>query len=318
MVKILIALAACLLIAVVVMAWRMHRMKTDIYSFTGQLEQYLAAMAAGEEFESPDEMEDTLPGKVQERLQRLDGIWKQKDAENLEEKRNIKALVSDISHQTKTPIANIKMYLELLQDEEVLSIRGREFLQKLQAQTQKLDFLLQSMVKLSRLETGIIEIHQKNSSLYETLGHAVEAIVPKAEAKQIRLYVDCAETIQVVHDQKWTEEAMFNLLDNAVKYTGEGGSIRILAAVQEIFTKISILDSGKGIPLERQAEIFTRFYREPEVYGQEGVGIGLYLARKIITLQGGYIEVRSQPGQGSEFRVFLPNESSHSCEIPIL
>lgn len=109
------------------------------------------------------------------------------------------------------------------------------------------------------------------------------------------------------HDRKWTEEAIFNVLDNAVKYTDSKGRIEVQVILQEIFTKISIRDNGKGILPERQAEIFTRFYREPEVRDNHGVGIGLYLTRKILELQNGYIEVRSEAGKGSEFCLYLPN-----------
>lgn len=110
------------------------------------------------------------------------------------------------------------------------------------------------------------------------------------------------------HDSKWTEEAIFNVLDNAVKYTAPKGCIHVKVIPQEIFTKISIQDNGKGILPERQAEIFTRFYREPEVHDIDGVGIGLYLSRRILELQNGYIEVRSEIGTGSEFCLYLPNE----------
>ena len=241
-------------------------------------------------------------------------------AKNLaEEKDAIKTLIGDISHQTKTPIANIKIYLELLDNEEENTEKQREYLEKIEGQTEKLDFLLKSMVKMSRLETGIIEIHKKPCSIYETLGRAVAAIVPKAEKKKIGIYVDCPENLMLCHDSKWTEEAIFNILDNAVKYTKEdcppkSRNIQIGVAVQEFFTKISFKDSGKGIAMDRQAEIFRRFYREPEIHDQEGIGVGLYLARKIITMQDGYIDVQSEPGKGSCFRIFLPNNSKESYE----
>lgn len=218
-------------------------------------------------------------------------------------------MVSDISHQTKTPIANIKVYLEILQA-EASSAREREFLSNMERQTEKLVFLLQSMIKMSRLETGSIQIQQQEAELIDTLEHAVAAIVPKAEKKQIRLSVDCDTQIKLFHDPKWTEEAVFNLLDNAVQYTEPGGSIHLSVTGQELFTKISVQDTGKGIAQERQAQIFTRFYREPEVHDIEGIGIGLYLTRRIAELQDGYVEVHFISGQGSEFRLYLPNESS--------
>lgn len=218
----------------------------------------------------------------------------------------MKTLISDISHQTKTPLANIKLYQEFLQEEE-LSEKGQEFLKRLEEQTDKLDFLLQSMVKMSRLENGIIQIKKENENLYHTLTAAVSQIVPAAAEKEMELHVECEEKVLLNHDAKWTEEAIFNVLDNAVKYTKAGGMIYVKAVRQEIFTKISIRDNGKGILPERQAEIFTRFYREPEVHEQNGVGIGLYLTRRILELQNGYIEVHSDAGKGAEFCMYLPN-----------
>ena len=167
---------------------------------------------------------------------------------------------------------------------------------------------MESLVKMSRLETGVLTLHMELQPFYETLVRAVAAIVPKAEKKKIMIYVDCAETLLLCHDRKWTEEAVFNLLDNAVKYTEPGGEISISAKEQEIYTKISIRDTGKGIEQSRQAEIFQRFYREPEVSQKEGIGIGLYLTRKIITVQNGYIEVHSEPGKGAEFQIYLPRK----------
>ena len=157
-------------------------------------------------------------------------------------------------------LANMKLYQEFLQ-EETLSEKGREFLNGLGEQTQKLDFLLQSMVKMSRLENGIIQIKRENKNLHHTLTAAVSQIVPSAAEKEIELHVECEERLMLNHDRKWTEEAIFNVLDNAVKYTKAGGKVHVRAVRQEIFTKISIRDNGKGILPERQAEIFTRFYR---------------------------------------------------------
>lgn len=110
----------------------------------------------------------------------------------------------------------------------------------------------------------------------------------------------------VSHDGKWTAEALFNLLDNAVKYTPSGGRITVTAEKGEMYAEIRVTDTGKGIPENHQAAIFRRFYREEAVHEQPGVGIGLYLAREIIMRQGGYIKVVSQPGKGSSFSILLP------------
>lgn len=306
MVKIAIV-AAVLLAVVIIMGGRLYVLKRDIYLFSERLERCLDTIIAGKDIKEFEETcGDTLWGKTYDKLGQIYTIWRRKSEENVAEKGQIKALISDISHQTKTPIANMKIYLELMREEEQISDRGEEFLLRMEEQTDKLDFLLQSMVKMSRLETGVIKIHQSSSLLYETIGLAVAAVVPKAEKKSITLYVDCDEHLPVRHDRKWTEEAIFNILDNAVKYTPAGGEVHICVSPQEVYTKISIRDTGKGILPERQAEIFTRFYREPEVAKLEGIGVGLYLARKIITLQNGYIEVRSAPGMGADFQIYLP------------
>nr|WP_305135506.1 HAMP domain-containing sensor histidine kinase [uncultured Schaedlerella sp.] len=308
----MMVLTACALLLSAVLGWKLYVLKQDIYRFAKRLEESLDDILSGKEPKRDWEDEDSLWGMVCEKLRRVNHVWQRKEEESLSEKNKMKELISDISHQTKTPAANLKLCMEILQDEP-MSDRAEEFLKSMESQIGKLDFLIQGMVKISRLETGVIRIRDHETDLRATIGRAVAAVVPRAEQKQIRLYVECDRDIRVRHDGKWTEEAIFNLLDNAVKYTERGGSIRIETVVQEIFTQIRIRDTGKGIAPERQAEIFTRFYREPEVHEQEGVGIGLYLARKIVELQKGYIEVKSEVGEGAEFRICLLNER---IEIP--
>ena len=308
----MMVLTACALLLSAVLGWKLYVLKQDIYRFAKRLEESLDDILSGKESKRDWEDEDSMWGMVCEKLRRVNHVWQRKEEESLSEKNKMKELISDISHQTKTPAANLKLCMEILQDEP-MSDRAEEFLKSMESQIGKLDFLIQGMVKISRLETGVIRIRDHETDLRATIGRAVAAVVPRAEQKQIRLYVECDREIRVRHDGKWTEEAIFNLLDNAVKYTERGGSIRIETVVQEIFTQIRIRDTGKGIAPERQAEIFTRFYREPEVHEQEGVGIGLYLARKIVELQKGYIEVKSEVGEGAEFRICLLNER---IEIP--
>lgn len=286
--------------------WKYVRLKHDIYEYTEKLDTAINYMLKNEELKKIPYEKDDLWGKIYDRLVRLSHQYAHKNSEISEEKDKLKELVSDISHQTKTPIANIKLYLEMMADEADFD-RNQEYLKKMNGQVDKLDFLLQSMVKMSRLETGTIKIQKQNSPLSDTLAMAISNVVIKAEKKNIKIDVQYDERLELNHDKKWTAEAIFNILDNAVKYTNDGGNIHIVVCKQELFTKISIEDTGKGIAPERQATIFKRFYREPEVHDNEGVGIGLYLAREIITLQNGYIEVQSQVGQGSTFMIYLPN-----------
>ena len=290
---------------VVVLLWKNYRIKKEARLFAEKVEAALDAIVTGKEWTIEGELEDSLWGRTGTQLAKAGNVFQKKEEESVREKERVKGLISDISHQTRTPVANIKLYLELLGDEE-LSQSGQEFLGKIQGQMEKIDFLMQSMVKMSRIETGILQIHKEDKNLYETIRHAVASVVPEAAQKKIALYVDCEEEMFIRHDSKWTEEAIYNVLDNALKYTESGGKIHIQAERQELFVKLSISDTGKGIAPERQAEIFTRFYREPEVHDKPGVGIGLYLARTIMELQKGYIEVQSEVGRGASFRLYFP------------
>ena len=223
-----------------------------------------------------------------------------------EERQELQALVSDISHQVKTPVSNLKMVTDTLLTRPVTETERIDFIQGVRSQTDKLDFLFQALVKTSRLETGVIRLEKKPGRIYDTVAQAMSGIVYAADNKQIGVSVDCPENLTVAHDSKWTAEALFNLLDNAVKYTPAGGKITVTVEKWEMYAEIKVADTGKGISESNQAAIFRRFYREEEVHEQPGVGIGLYLARKIVTKQGGYIKVVSELGSGSAFSIMLP------------
>ena len=222
------------------------------------------------------------------------------------EKDAIKTLIGDISHQTKTPIANLLLYAQLLEEQD-LPPESRAYVSALEGQAEKLRFLIDALVKTSRLETGILAMAPAANPLQSLLDGAVAQAAPKAEAKGILLTVEPA-ALTARFDPKWTTEALYNLVDNAVKYTPAGGSVTLRAREYELFCRIDVTDTGPGIPEAEQAKIFQRFYRSPAVSGEEGVGIGLYLARQIAAGQGGYLKVTSRPGEGSTFSLFLRRE----------
>lgn len=226
-------------------------------------------------------------------------------ARNLQaQKDQISALISDISHQTRTPVANLQLYSQLLA-EQPLTPQGRRCAQAISAQSEKLQTLIEALVKSSRLETGILALHPEPGPLAPMVARAAAQYAPKARENQIRLTVGPTEG-EALFDPKWTEEALCNLLDNALKYTPAGGSVTVEVRPYEMFTAVCVQDTGPGIPEEEQAKIFGRFYRAPGAYQAEGVGIGLYLTRQIAAGQGGYIRVNSAPGQGSRFSLYLP------------
>ena len=250
--------------------------------------------------------EENLFYKINHRLARLYEVMRENQKSIAKERADLQELISDISHQVKTPISNLKMVNATLLKQPMPEEKQREFLQASSGQLEKLDFLMQAMIKTSRLETGVISLDRKIQPLYDTLAAALGGILLNAERKNIHVSVDCPEDIILAHDRKWTSEALFNILDNAVKYTPADGDIQVSVQSWEFYVKIDITDSGKGISESRQGMIFKRFYREEEVHDVEGIGIGLYLAREIISMQGGYIKVTSALGSGSTFSVFLP------------
>ena len=274
--------------------------------FTSDLCQTMDSMISGGQEPARAEDRETIFVRISYRLSRLYGILQENRRKVDEERRELQTLVSDISHQVKTPVANLKMVTDTLLAKPVTEQERRDFLQGIRSQTDKLEFLVQSMGKASRLETGAITLEKKDVPLLDTLAQAMSGIVYGAEQKGISVEVQCPDDLRVSHDSKWTAEALFNLLDNAVKYTPAGGKISVSVEQWEMYVKLDVTDTGKGIPESRQAAIFRRFYREEEVHDQPGVGIGLYLAREIVTRQGGYIKVDSEVGRGSTFSVFLP------------
>lgn len=218
------------------------------------------------------------------------------------ERDKIRSLIADISHQTKTPIASLLLYSELLCESE-LDEDQRQNAEAICGQAEKLRFLIDSLVKMSRMDNGIISLSPKTQSVQPMLLSLYENAKPKASVKGLELrmieFDACA-----VFDRKWTEEAIGNIIDNAIKYTA-CGSVTLSVKPYEMFLCIDIADTGIGIPDDEQPKVFGRFYRGSKVSEQEGVGIGLFLTREIITAENGYIKVSSDKS-GSVFSVFLP------------
>lgn len=252
--------------------------------------------------------EDTLDGKINVKLKRLYEILNGKTEQSKRDKEKMQSLVSDISHQVKSPAANLKMYMQILSRPGIDGEKRREFLELSAAQAEKLEFLMQALVKMSRLETGIISFEKAKISVTEIIAEGLAQISPAAENKNINVQVNCPDGIFAYCDKKWTSEAVFNILDNAVKYTPQNGFIAVFADVNEFYAQIKIKDSGAGIPEREQAKIFGRFYRSETVKNTEGLGIGLFLSRNIISEQSGFISVRSEPPHGAEFIVNIPLE----------
>ncbi len=297
-------LGLCAAIFAVVGLWAWYQ-RRQVSLFADDLCETLDALLSGRQPENYQPYEDSLTAKVQGKLMQYFDIMSEGKRQSQQDKQVIQSLVSDISHQVKTPIANIKMFTNILQQHQLPPEKQAEFLRTMEGQIDKLDFLMQSLIKMSRLETGTFVLHPQEGRLADTIALAMSAVWAKAEAKEISLSADCDSSICVQHDPKWTAEALGNILDNAIKYTPPGGSVTISVRPWQFYTRVDIADTGIGIAEEHYNDIFQRFYRDPQVASQEGVGLGLYLANGIITRQKGYISVKSQVGKGTTFSVYL-------------
>lgn len=284
----------------------LHYFQKKLSLFTDGLCQTLDHMMDSTDRPQVDYEAETLLSRISHRLERLYNVMQKTRHMAEGEKEELQSLVSDISHQTKTPIANLKLINDTMLTRPLTEEKRKEFLQATGTQLDKLDFLIQGMVKTSRLETGVITLEKQDAVIGDTLVSAINGVLAPMEQKEISLSVDCPSDLTIYHDSRWTSEALFNILDNAVKYTSAGGSIQVRVRDWEMYLRIDVTDTGRGIPEHSQGTIFKRFYRDEAVHDIDGVGIGLYLAREIITMQGGYITVESKVGEGSTFSVFLP------------
>lgn len=294
-------LAAIALLSILLLLWQRFRVRRILLRLSKMLEQ-----AYDGTFQEQAYDEKQL-SQIEAKMSRFLASSGFSRRQVLQQKQQVEQLVSDISHQTKTPVANILLYTQLLQEASGLSTEAAELAGQVRVQAEKLNFLLQDLIKTSRLENGVLQLTPQKNKVDGLLEAVARMYQTKAQAKNIRILQGAGQKgLTAVFDPKWTAEALGNLVDNAVKYTPEGGQIQISAAGYEMFCRIDIADTGAGISEEETAKIFERFYRSAQTAGHEGVGLGLYLAREIISGQGGYIKVTSVLGQGSIFSVFLP------------
>ncbi len=303
--------------------------------------------------------DESLDAAIRERLNRVVQIAGMQRDKAEKERDTVKSLISDISHQVRTPLSNILLYSELLEESVNSAFRNRsgtdcsapgssaqggrqvsvssspddalqassvpfpanmpqassdtalesarQMAAKIRRQSEKLDFFIRELTKTSYAEQEMISIHPKRVSAAELIDKSCQGIELAAMKKNIHIRRMDAEHPGCVcfADPKWTVESLTNILENAIKYSPQSSTIEISVIPYEAFVCIEVKDHGIGIPESEQGAIFRRFYRSPQISDTPGFGIGLYLAREVLSRQGGYIKVQSAPGAGSTFQVFL-------------
>ena len=259
-------------------------------------EQTLQASASGEE---------TLYGRIEHQLVRVQEMLQGRTDEAEKSRDEIQKLISEIAHQMRTPLTNIETYTEIIREEAGNDGQMAVYLSALEESERKLDFLVESFVKMSRLEQHVIQIRKEKADLVKTVRDALGQVQSRAVRKNICFDIHFPEQAVCSHDANWLGEAVYNMLDNGVKYSSPGGRIDVSVSVNDMFYKIRVRDYGIGIDAGEESMIFRRFYRGRRVTGQEGFGIGLYLAREIVNLHGGFMLARRME-QGLLMEIDLP------------
>lgn len=257
---------------------------------------------------SISDVKETRESRVVSEMRQILGRASAREELAQNEKQQVMELISDLSHQLKTPLANIVLDVELLEKNQMDVQQRTHFLNHTKEQAVKMQWLMQSLLKASRLENGLISFQAEMLPVKETIAGAVSAVYAQASGKKIEIMLEEFSDFSLYHNRKWTAEAIANILENAVKYSPEGSVIKICLQRLELYSRIVIQDQGVGIAGKDFSMIFQRFYRGDNVRQEEGTGLGLYLAQLILQKERGYVTVSSRKGEGSSFSIYLLNE----------
>lgn len=219
-----------------------------------------------------------------------------------EDKAKLTNAISDISHQLKTPLTSMIVMTDLLRDKGLENEKRTEFTRNLQVQLERMEWLVSSLLKLSKIDAGTITFKKEMVHVAPLIQAATDPLLIPMDIKMQQLKIHGDSQATFLGDFKWTAEALINIIKNAIEHTTEGGEISIHFSENALFTEICISDNGKGIAKEDLPYIFRRFYKGKNA-SDESVGIGLAMAYSIITSQHGDIEVKSQPGAGTTFQI---------------
>lgn len=274
-----------------------------------RISDYLQELLEGKEVNIGADHEDTMSSKINYQLMRVQNVLVSQKNRAQSEKKELQELISEIAHQMRTPLTNLRNYLGFLEEmiDEKDSEPEKQYLKAVQISEEKIYFLTEHFIRISRLEHGIIQLKTEENDFMKTFLNALGQVQEQAERKEITFQFDIPEKVKVNHDTNWIEEAIYNLLDNAVKYSNQGGKIIVTVQEDEMFLTLRIRDFGIGIEPGEENKIFQRFYRGSRVSNQEGFGIGLYLAREIVAKHGGIL-IAKRENPGMEMRLSLPRE----------
>lgn len=276
-----------------------------------KLSQMMIAVAEGCEAQPEIEYKQGQMGLVFTNFQKLSTVLQSTRTVALQDRRFLKDTLSDISHQLKTPLASLKLFIELLNRKGIDEDKKTQLLAEASNQIERMEWLILALLRQARIEAGAVIFEKTACDMQQTLKSAVMAVKhltePKNQKVKIELSAKEEGPMLLQCDGPWLIEALVNLLKNASDYTEEGTDILLEAEQNDLFTRISVTDYGQGISEEDMAHIFERFYRGDRSVNPNSVGIGLSLVKSIVEGMGGQITVRSKEGEYTCFKMTFFN-----------
>ncbi len=248
--------------------------------------------------------EDTILSKIQTQFERLITILQYQNQNLTLEKEEISSIVADISHQLKTPIASLKLYSELLNNENLSKEKQIQCKEAIYTISQQLDFLIAQLIQMARLEGNIIQIKPIKQDIEPLIIDVIGNLYGKASEKNIQVTFLNQGSSSCYFDWNWTYEAIYNILDNAIKYSPSNTNLIVKIISYEMYLGVEIWDEAQIIQEREYPNIFKRFYRGNNAKKTEGVGLGMFLTKKILETENGYVQIKKHP-KGNKFIAYL-------------
>lgn len=267
-----------------------------------QLSFYLQDLYEGKEmFDIRDYQEGEL-SILKSDIYKITQILKQQKDIVLKDRSFLADHLGNISHQIKTPLTSMFVMCELLNDPDLPEKKRAEFIKQMKNQLERMDWLVSTLLKISKIDANTISFDTQEYSLRTLLEESMESLLIPVELKQQEIYIDCDTMIQVWTDKNWTKEAFSNVIKNCIEHTPIAGNIQLICEDNPLHTAIYIRDNGMGIAKEDIPHVFERFYRGKNA-SKDSVGIGLSLSKTIFLHQNAQIEVQSEVGKGTTFTI---------------